>query len=382
MRIGEISMNINTRACNYGSLLHSWAFQHYLMKYEGIEYVETINYIRRDMELWNRNFPAVEGLRKRQFRLFIRKLLEFPTYHSRLKKVDKFIHNNMNITSKVYTQSDFENDVLDYDVLVSDSDTIWAPRRNGKFDNGYFLNFINMENIKRISYAPSMGNAEIDELQKQELSKLLGNYSYISCRESYEKELLESCTNKSVTKVLDPVMLLTKADWEQLIEKNQANEVEKNYVLVYEPVDKSPILMECAKKYAEQHNMRIIIVSIDDKICFANKKKEVINNCSPERLLNLIANAGAVFTNSFHVICFSIIFEKDFYAFSRKDDKKVLDICTTFNLQDRFFQSIESYSESPIDYVQVNAVKEKEVLRSRKWLHDAIFEQEVSGSIV
>lgn len=373
MKIGEISMNINTRSCNYGSILHSWAFQYYLKKYEGIEVVETIDYIRKDLEKWNRSFPMIEGIRKGNIKRTVKLLLGYPAYYSRLKKVDRFIKNNMSISGKRYLQADLKSGRLGYDLLVADSDTIWAPRRNGEFDDGYFLNLPAMEDIKRISYAPSMGNARVNDEQKIKLRKLLSHFAHISCRETYERELLSCCTEKEVAKVLDPVMLLKKTDWEELIARNYSGEKYHGYILVYQPVDESPVLEKCAQIFAEKNHLQTITITIKDKVMGYRGKAKIINNCSPEEFLYLIRHSEAVFTNSFHAICFSMIFEKDFYAFSREDDKKVKDICKISGLEYRFFEKVEDYKESSIDYGVVRDSLMPQIVYSKQWLHNAIF---------
>ena len=374
MRIGEISMNINTRACNYGSILHSWAFQYYLKTYEKIEAVETLDYVRRDLEKWNRRFPPVEWIKKRKPKRFLRSLLEYPTYSSRRKRVDRFIRANMSISKRRYKASDLMTGELDYDLLVADSDTIWAPRGDGTFDDGYYLNLPAMQGIKKISYAPSMGNANVNESQKEKLRSLLKGIAHISCRETYEKKLLETCTEKKVTKVLDPVLLLEKTDWDKLVDSKPCSENYGDYILVYQPVDESPLLEKCARKYAKEHGKTIV------KITILNRKKKgklagmtLVNKCAPEQFISLIRNSKAVFTNSFHMICFSLIFEKDFYAFSRKDDKKVKDICEITGLTDRFFIDMDDYVESSVDYNAVKSVLSPQIEESKKWLHDAIF---------
>lgn len=373
MRIGEVSMNINTRACNYGSILHSWAFQYYLKTYEKIETVETLDYVRKDLEKWNRRFPPAEWIKKHKPQKFIKSLMEHRAYSSRRKKVDRFIKNNMSISKRHYKASDLKNGKLDYDLLVADSDTIWAPRANGEFDDGYYLNLPAMKGIKRISYAPSMGNAEINDDQRKKLKKLLEGFSYISCRETYEKELLDTCTEKTVSKVLDPVLLLGKSDWDRLIEHLSPDERFRDYILVYQPVDESPALEKCALNYAEKHKKKIIKITISNRRMKNKSGMTVMNDCSPEQFIQLIRNSEAVFTNSFHMICFSMIFEKDFYAFSRKDDKKVLDICKISGLSDRFYKDLNEYSDSPIDYEAVRGILRSQIEESKKWLHDAIF---------
>ena len=45
MKIGTLSVNINTPDYNYGALLHSYAFIEYLKKLDFVEHAEVIDYI-------------------------------------------------------------------------------------------------------------------------------------------------------------------------------------------------------------------------------------------------------------------------------------------------------------------------------------------------
>lgn len=67
-----------------------------------------------------------------------------------------------------------------------------------------------------------------------------------------------------------------------------------------------------------------------------------------------------------------MIYEKIFYAFSRKFDKKVKDICRISGLENRFIENIEDYEESQIDYAAVKDILEPQIERSKQWLHNAI----------
>lgn len=68
--------------------------------------------------------------------------------------------------------------------------------------------------------------------------------------------------------------------------------------------------------------------------------------------MSLIQNAEVVFSNSFHAVCFSVIFKRDFYVFNRKTGQKMKDICCRLGLENRFVDG--SFSEQePIDYESV-----------------------------
>ena len=82
--------------------------------------------------------------------------------------------------------------------------------------------------------------------------------------------------------------------------------------------------------------------------------------------------ADVVFTNSFHAICFSVIYEKDFYAFTRSLNGKVIDICKTLGLEDRYLENNKIKKIEHIDYKKVTKRVEELKNRSQKWIINAL----------
>lgn len=56
---------------------------------------------------------------------------------------------------------------------------------------------------------------------------------------------------------------------------------------------------------------------------------------------------------------FSLIFNKQFYAFSRKSNGKVRNICEVIKLKERFFENDQFKELEKIDYIKVNKEIEK-----------------------
>ena len=82
-------------------------------------------------------------------------------------------------------------------------------------------------------------------------------------------------------------------------------------------------------------------------------KKDV----SPNDFLSLIINAECVMTDSFHALCFSYIFKKDFYAFSRVRGEhmniRIDDFLSTIDSKERLIESPRPFEA--VDYSKQNA---------------------------
>ena len=325
MKIGTISLNINAPDFNYGAMLHSWAFQKYLKKLDYVEYTEIIDYTMPTLEGQNLKHPiwsAFCGLHPRSFLYYIK---NYRMYQKRFQKFNEFIERNICKSKNKYTQKTLDEAILDYDCVICESDVIWAPGFcGGHFDKSFFMALKSMQNMKKIAYAPSMSDGDLNESQGEELSELLRYPDMISCRESYEKAILEKYTDKKIEHVLDPVMLLDKKDYLPICAKRI---IPEKYLLLYLPVD--------------------------DNIKLRNY-------------------ADVVFTNSFHAICFSILFNVQFYAFSRAYAGKVKDICKVFGLENRFFVDDNFVEQKLIDYEEVNMRYEQLKEHSIHWLENAL----------
>lgn len=366
-KIGTISLNINTPDFNYGAILHSWAFQKYLQKNKLCEYTEIIDYITPKLENTNRKSPIKDALKTKNIKGIIKNILIYPSYKKRYKKFEEFKKNDLVISTKQYTQKELDQATLDYDTVICESDVIWSPGFfGGDFDKAFFMNLKSMENMKKISYAPSMADGELTKKQEEDMTKLLEGIDYISCRESYEKDLLSKLTTKNVEHVLDPVMLLDADDYNEITGDRI---LKRNYVLLYLPVDNNKRLRKEAIKYAKEKNLDVLEISTKCLMKFGNK---TLTHAGVEEFLSAIKFADTVFTNSFHAICFALIFNKNFYAFSRANFGKVKNICDVTNLSERFFEDDNFKALPNINYEDINATLSELQKKSKEWLENAL----------
>lgn len=369
MRVGTISLNINTPDFNYGAMLHSWAFQQYLLRQEEIDATEVIDYTMPVLEKTHRRMPIIDSVLHCRVRTCLKQITEYGLYRERLKKFDRFVEQNLLISEKKYTQKKLNSAVLPYDTIICESDVIWSPGFcGGHFDKSFFLALDSMRNMRRIAYAPSMSNGDLNQAQEIELKKYLKYVDMISCRESYEKKILEKHTNKEVTHVVDPVLLLSEVDYKPILEKRM---IENDYILLYLPVDDNEKLRRYAEEFAKKYGYYILEISTklrsEEKECY-----RCLATAGIEEFLSGIKYAKCVFTNSFHAICFSVIFHREFYAFSRAYAGKVRDICEVLELNDRYFPDNKFVERDFINYCKVdekvNFLKEK----SELWLKKAL----------
>ena len=279
---------------------------------------------------------------------------------------NKYIDVEYNLDDKRYLNNH-------YQAFVTGSDQIWSPLKT-IFSKHYYLDFVDEQNSK-ISYAPSTGQSVCSEEMKQIIKPLLNDFEYISVRENQGKEILKELTDKEVKVVLDPTLLLSKDDWNEIVTKK----IEKNkYIFTYFLSDNT-WYEDYLNLIEDKQNLKILSLRNDSNLYLNNELYK--ENISPEEFLSLIKYAEYVVTDSFHGTIFSMIFEQEFVCLKRFEDNttnnqnsRLYNLLKIANLDERF---VDKYNQvnlrsKKIDYNKVNKCLEKEIKESEAYLINAL----------
>ena len=189
----------------------------------------------------------------------------------------------------------------DYDHFIAGSDQIWNFRIPGA-DARYFLPFAAPQ--KRHSYAASFGADALPEKAKEWAAKQLSLFQNVSVREASGCPIVEELTGKQAEVCLDPTLLPDQADWEALTPKLDGEDYVLLFLLKYDDV-----LLKKAKDEAERLCLPLKIVTA---AFMPQIGMPAWNTTGVIDWLSAIRNARCVFTNSFHGMVFSMIFERSF----------------------------------------------------------------------
>ncbi len=212
---------------------------------------------------------------------------------------ERFRKENLKLSKTDYTCDNIKECVNDYDVFITGSDQVWNLDCSGD-DMTYFLDFVPSEK-KKFSYAASIGEYKYNSNEAENVYKALADFSGVSVREESAAEQLGGIGVKGVEVLPDPVVLLSRSEWEGVMCDRLCRE---KYILVY-LISEDVNVCRSAHAYAKEHNFKII----------NNKKSiEFILHNSPAEFLSWVCNAECVFTNSFHGTAFSLIFNKPLCA--------------------------------------------------------------------
>lgn len=280
-------------------------------------------------------------------------------------KLRKYIKREFNYTcwSSLSTKEQ-----LSYDFILTGSDQIWNPHYFQEFN---YLSFV-PNNIKKYSYASSIGVNTIDENAILNYQRYLTRFDKISVREEDGAEILSKCLNKDIVVVPDPTFLLSQREWEHIATSKRYNHP---YSLIYFIGDRKDNWETVLTMSKENDTMPLFFVkSLEAKYTPQNINLKSVDDIGPFEFLSLIKNASFIYTDSFHGIVFSILFNKEFFCFKRFTDdennsqnSRIYNLLQTFGLTNRIIQPNKKYFE-PINWSTINFKIEKEQNKGTSFL--------------
>ena len=330
---------------NYGAVLQAFA-----LRKKCSEYCDTslLNYYNPFFHKNGDCFKSVKSVFK--YVMSMRNRIE------KKKKFSGFQNKYLTYNNPRLLASDMKQIGTKYDCFITGSDQVWNMQCSGN-DKSYFLDFTNHN---KNSYAASLGH--VDETDSKQIKELLEDFDNISVREKKSSEYISELLNIDVPVVLDPCFLLTKTEWEKEFNLN----FKQDYVLVYEVLVGSKLFND-AKAFAKSKGLKILCVTSSDKIRYGAK---FIKDAGPVDWLKLLAGAAYIFTNSFHGIVFSIIFNKQFYVEllppPANTNLRITELLSLFKQEERIYEKCTT--DNNIDYDFVNRVIIEERKKSINYL--------------
>lgn len=349
---------------NYGASLQAYALITYLIN-RGHE-VEIINYqpeylTRKYDYKWVNPESLMSKYATTRVIYRILKFLQRQTTLARKKQFDYFNHQILRETKIVYRSfEELKANPPEADLYIVGSDQIWNIFYDAGRDPAFFLEFV--KTGKKASYAASFSYLNIDAQNKARIRTSLESFAAVSVRESHGLNILNDMKIKG-TWVLDPVFLLNRDEWKELMIPLSKTE---EYVLVYD-FEKNRELKEFAIQYAKEKNMKIYSINDTYPLPYANRN---FGNAGPKEFLSLIYNCDAFISNSFHGTAFSIMFNKPVFVFNRhrhQVNSRMESIMTLFKLNNFILTDRTQYLtaiNATFDFEQINKIIEQEVEKS------------------
>lgn len=193
------------------------------------------------------------------------------------------------------------------DCYITGSDQTWNTLPSRELFAPYFLDFGN-DNIKRISFAPSLGNVQFKAADVEWIIEHLKRYSAVSVREKGDVEYLKQLGITNTVQMPDPTMIVDRKVYDELI----ANESHKKYAAVIYMLGGKDLQREQLISQMLTDNGISLKNTLNIKLQTFHCKGAHNKIATVAEWVDSIANAGIVVTNSFHAVVFSLIYEKPF----------------------------------------------------------------------
>lgn len=346
MKVGILTFH---RANNYGAVLQCYAFQQYL-KALGLD-VEVIDYRQPIIEKVYRVFSITKFIKLLLHPVgAVQYIIGIPRRLRRSYEFKKFRKNYISVSPRPF----FGKGQLDYDIVFHGSDQIWNPKLlGGKMDDIY-LGFYKLKaNADKVAYAVSFEDKSISNDVIKKFQEGLSNFSAISLREESLIKHLVPLTDKKINIVVDPTLLLSRNDFDQIATYKK---MKKKYVLLY-AVGPTTLARRLAERIALERKFKLIDITNKD--------------ISPSLFIRYFKQADFVVSVSFHGTIFSLLYNKNFYtiATGRDSDIRYYDLLKKFHLENRCV-SMMPEQIMDVDYSEFNSLKNKYVQSSISFIND------------
>lgn len=362
MKIGILTYH---RAENYGALLQAYAMMTYLRSL-GHD-VSFVDYWPKYHSDYFRLFPKQQFAKRNLIRkivFLIQLILWLIPRFVRKSKLQRFMYEKLGLKkTPLYTED--KNVTEKYDVVIYGSDQIWRKQNLGgvEFDDWYFGSD-NVQADRKIVYAGSMGTVVTTEADDDYFREMMKNFDRISVRER-DLQLYLGKLGVSSVLVTDPVFLLSKEQWEELVKEMPRR---GKYILFYNLLNTRESV-KFAEKLSQDKGLPVREINkrmlISHLLC-----KKYMSTASIEEFLGLIKGAEYVVSNSFHGVAMSIIFQKQFYAVGMgKKANRVKSLLCKLGIEDRYVDEghISSFGSNVI-YPRVQKSLQAAICNSQLFL--------------
>lgn len=246
---------------------------------------------------------------------------EHKKYWSDVNDISVFYNTYIPHTQYVYSYNDI--DLKKQDAVIVGSDQVWRKSMVPYFGlENFFLRFV-PDNIKKIGYGICIGNYE--EWNDDDVKTLLPYYKRLdalSVREFQSLDYLSKIgfTSPKAQWVLDPTLLLDKADYDSLILHGKTVNMTRNKIFAY-ILDETDFVKSEIEQKANKKELEVF-------------KQNLNNSISIEQWIRNIKDSSYVITDSYHGVVFSIIYQKPFLFMGneRRGNVRIESLFALFNI--------------------------------------------------
>lgn len=265
----------------------------------------------------------------------------------------------------------FEQKYLDSTYERYDDDSV--KKLNGKFKhylvgsdqvfraewtpNSWFLDFVDLQ-ANKVAVAASFGidSLNIDKVRYRKIRYLLNRFNAISVREKSALSICRRCMVRKATWILDPVFWIDRSDYTEI-----ATSISEENICFCYIRDISKQIKSQIEEYVVKRNLKIVFCDTDMPI---------------EDFLGNVINCDTFITDSYHGLCFGIIYNKKMFCYfnEKRGNARFESLIEKIHLPQEIFvnDSQKLVELSEISYEEINGYLELEKKASTDWLKNKL----------
>lgn len=369
-------LNFHYSNDNYGAVLQAAALANVIAE-RGYN-VEHINYIRNGKKKVTIKNLVIKLLELMKLKELVIRLVRNDTSKiikhevSGSEVFEEFRQDWVKVSRDTYYFA-YELDSIgsSYHSVIVGSDQVWRLREpDNEFAHAYFLKFL-PKKVKKIAYAASFGVdywvGECNQELTNDVKSQLKTFHSISVREISGIDICKNTFDVNAEQVLDPTLLRGVQFFDDVISKSNLKQESDD--IIYYKLDLDSKFFDFIEK------IEGTLGSKSSNIYYRNSNDGYKYFPVPE-WLGKIKNCKLIVTDSFHCVCFAILFNKDFICLTNKDRglARLDSLLGMLGLTDRLFDTEvddlcnEFDALKPIDYDSVNEKLEQLRLMSYDFL--------------
>lgn len=296
------------------------------------------------------------------------------TNKNEIKPYCSFINGVIRWTRNVYGPHTCAELNADFDTFIVGSDQVWRyprPWIRRCAEPSFYLDFA-AAGKRRVAYAASFGinTYEGPNYLVRRFHAALRDFDAVSVREAQGLDILrEHFDFTQAEYVADPVFLLSRRDWQRFSQAALSPPKKNSLSYMFFFLDKR--YLEQIAAYAQQANLQPQELRSDE--------------ASVMDWLCRIEQAELVVTDSFHTLCFALIFERPFVVITAEKFGKarlhslVQELGLSHRLVDtditppgKLLSELNRITSESIDYSSIRAQLQSISKRSGEWLKHAV----------
>lgn len=302
-------------------------------------------------------------------------------YADRNSIAGRFIYPRCNVMND--RGSDYDWILLNQhcDMFLVGSDVVWNYEICGRDAGSFFFMDFVKSNKKKIAYASSFGAGYFAPAYEQARDAYyFKRLDAVSVREKEAAEICKKEFQVHADVVLDPVFLCKRAVFDEIADS--VSRESEHFITAYllgADEEKKSFLQWISEKM--QLKIHLFLNPNTIKRCKEIMQMETVKDDSVESWLSHIKYCDFYMGDSFHGLCFSLIFQKNFICIVSRDISGVIrfqNLLSLCGLEERLVYEDTPYEEilevmkRPIDYKSVNKRLQKPIADSENWLKEAL----------